>query len=754
MDAQSSTGTASTIESDTFSIYHATLSVPTSAIGLLIGKSGSTLKMIMTRSGAVVRLQNSNDMLPGTKERAMSISGQKNQVQEALKIVLLKLQSHAPSSSPQFHTADNNALCAPSSEVEIEDPTNELVIIQWAIPQSATGMLIGKQGMRIKYINDMSGAWVKIAHPEETSLGTDERRVYIRGTKTQAETALKIVRDLAGGRPLTDVIEEDRTDIFIPRRAQSAVMEPNTSAQFNQEKNENTIFIENSMKAEGHNIRIEVDTTDQMGLSQILVCVYGPQESRSEAARRVKQSVNDWLEKYSSPVLTPRTPRDSLTPRAELSQEEIEQDAERLAIEMCVILLLCDTPAIFPPSMTSGGTRDVSLNVQLKSVETRYPGVILNFGKSKAVSKGHAQSCRAVSLTGSLRTLLSAFTTLIRSAYQASSRDISPFALFEEKARPSTDHARQVHQGSNKHATQGYARTLSPYVPPGLAHTMETSDSSIDFSYNSASSTVFNGVVGADNTQNQWSFPGMAPVKPLQPFHYQGSNTPYYHGVPQKSAPMPILGANRGYAPTLYVTNKPVHPQTGTSPKYAQSLQGTVISNRAFNDPNVLLTSHRNMDNDDRRNMMHIQQAGRGVGNMKVAHAKHTHLAPAQSSAEVAQHSSYAIDSSGYGYIVDNTIRADPMYGIYYGTVTTNSLPLYSQDNRSSEVYTSAQLSPSQLHLPREGHVLVSTDVERTYGMQMYTAQSAQPNHVPAQQYLLSQQQQFLLQQQQQRLNK
>lgn len=207
-------------------ILEAAFYIPTSAVGLLIGKSGATLKMIMDRSGAKVRFQNSHDMIIGARERGITITGSKKQMQEALRIIFLKLQAHAPSSSPQFHTADRNDISTHSGEVQLapEAENEPLVIIQWAIPQAATGMLIGKQGLRIKYINDVSGAWVKIAHPEESSLGDDERRVYIRGTRAQTDAALTIVRDLAGGRPLTDIIKEDRTDVFIPRRSTKAIL--------------------------------------------------------------------------------------------------------------------------------------------------------------------------------------------------------------------------------------------------------------------------------------------------------------------------------------------------------------------------------------------------------------------------------------------------------------------------------------------------------------------------------------------------
>jgi hypothetical protein len=232
--------------SDCGDIYRVSFSIPTSSVGLLIGKGGVTYKSFVEDSGAELNFQNSRDMPPSATERGISIGGTMSQIVKAVELILVKLQVYVPSSTLSFHAGevtsqendnidnnidgsdDNGNNDNDNSSSAMKSKQEPSLLVHWAIPKSSAGILIGRQGLRIKYINKMSGAWVKIAHIEESSTEDNERRVYIRGTKKQVEIALKIVKDLAGGRPLGgDVDNEDereRTEILIPRRATSAVL--------------------------------------------------------------------------------------------------------------------------------------------------------------------------------------------------------------------------------------------------------------------------------------------------------------------------------------------------------------------------------------------------------------------------------------------------------------------------------------------------------------------------------------------------
>ena len=177
-----SSGNDSRIEEITLS-----MTVRASAVGLLIGKSGQTLNIMTTQSGASIKFHESGEVsIMNQKERCVVISGKPKSVNEAFKMVMIRLQSQLSSSA--------------TSTSEDKQDTH---LVQWAIPQAAAGLLIGKQGAGIKHINEKSGCWVKIAHPEE-SLVSGERIVYIRGYKNQTEMALEIVKKVAGGRSIMD----------------------------------------------------------------------------------------------------------------------------------------------------------------------------------------------------------------------------------------------------------------------------------------------------------------------------------------------------------------------------------------------------------------------------------------------------------------------------------------------------------------------------------------------------------------------
>lgn len=166
-------------------------SIPTEAVGLIIGKSGKNLLKISQDSKSKVSLQSHHDVQLGSHERIVIVEGDKSSIMQALRMVVPTLIDRKSSSSSEEIKASDSPPASDTESVEL---------IKWLIPQQMCGVLIGKGGDGIKAINTQSGAWVKIAHVEEASPGAEERLVYIRGTKSQCENALNMVRDIARGR--------------------------------------------------------------------------------------------------------------------------------------------------------------------------------------------------------------------------------------------------------------------------------------------------------------------------------------------------------------------------------------------------------------------------------------------------------------------------------------------------------------------------------------------------------------------------
>lgn len=189
--------------------------IPAAAVGLLIGKAGQFLKYIGHVSGATLKLQSFDEMALGTQERVLVVIGEDMLVVKcAVQVILMRLQTQHPMLFEDGGDDDdddnhNNAMHAAKKKKKL---------VKWIIPQSAAGLLIGKQGSRIKMINDKSGAWVKLAHPEELAPSPDERFVYIRGTDETTTLAATMVQMCVGGRPA-----QTGERIAIPRSAVPAV---------------------------------------------------------------------------------------------------------------------------------------------------------------------------------------------------------------------------------------------------------------------------------------------------------------------------------------------------------------------------------------------------------------------------------------------------------------------------------------------------------------------------------------------------
>jgi hypothetical protein len=121
-------------------------------------QQGSTLREISQESGAKLSFQAFSDMPPGTKERCVVIWGPIDALLKAEALILSKMEIRRPKSD--------------GDEVAIE---NGKYLLKWLIPNNMCGLLIGRHGDGIKQINEASGAWVKVAHEQESAPGAPER---------------------------------------------------------------------------------------------------------------------------------------------------------------------------------------------------------------------------------------------------------------------------------------------------------------------------------------------------------------------------------------------------------------------------------------------------------------------------------------------------------------------------------------------------------------------------------------------------
>lgn len=122
------------------------IAIPTKTIGLIIGKNGQNFKEISEISGSKFNIQPIDDLPQESRTRCALIKGNSKSVLSAVETILNKMH---------FKSSEG--------------------VLKWVILQSFTGILIGKGGSKIKSINERSGAWVKVAHIDESASMLNER---------------------------------------------------------------------------------------------------------------------------------------------------------------------------------------------------------------------------------------------------------------------------------------------------------------------------------------------------------------------------------------------------------------------------------------------------------------------------------------------------------------------------------------------------------------------------------------------------
>ena len=178
-------------EQDDLKNYTISILIPSASVGYIIGKNGASFKAICASSDAFFFIQQADDVPPDSNERIAIVTGGLQSVLRTAQLLFDKLRD-----------------CSTPSTVGADSKSTH-VIVRWLIPSNLCGVLIGRGGSRIIEINQKSGAYVKVAHLDETCKWKDERLVYFRGDSVSVELALTLVKTLVGGRLASDLTNND-----------------------------------------------------------------------------------------------------------------------------------------------------------------------------------------------------------------------------------------------------------------------------------------------------------------------------------------------------------------------------------------------------------------------------------------------------------------------------------------------------------------------------------------------------------------
>jgi polyribonucleotide nucleotidyltransferase len=181
--------------------------------GCIIGKAGTIIKQITADTGA--RIQVSNEPLPGSAEKSVTLTGTPTATHQAILRVLVQIRENPmrPGSGgalfvpgrpvygqgapygyppPPGEGLRDEYLGAFNPPYPPPGPSGPEQTQKIAIPTICAGSVIGKGGTIIADIKAQSGCQIRIADPEQTS--PNERVVTVTGTPAGIQTAVYLIR--------------------------------------------------------------------------------------------------------------------------------------------------------------------------------------------------------------------------------------------------------------------------------------------------------------------------------------------------------------------------------------------------------------------------------------------------------------------------------------------------------------------------------------------------------------------------------
>jgi far upstream element-binding protein len=161
------------------------IDIPNGRVGVIIGKSGETIKHLQLQSGAKIQVTRDMDVQPGSQTRSVELSGTPDQISRAEQLINDVLAEADAGSSGTVSSRKYNA------------PQPGAEQFQMQIANNKVGLVIGKGGETIKSMQAKSGARIQVIPlhlpPGDTST---ERTLYIDGTTEQIEIAKQLVSEV------------------------------------------------------------------------------------------------------------------------------------------------------------------------------------------------------------------------------------------------------------------------------------------------------------------------------------------------------------------------------------------------------------------------------------------------------------------------------------------------------------------------------------------------------------------------------
>ncbi|EOA22010.1 hypothetical protein CARUB_v10002533mg [Capsella rubella] len=162
------------------------IEVPSSKVGVLIGKGGETIRNLQFNSGAKIQILRDSEADPNSSVRPVDIIGTVVCIENAEKLinaVISEAEAGGSSALVARGHPGTHAIGIPE-QIEIK------------VPNDKVGQIIGRGGETIKNMQTRSGARIQLIPQHAEGDGVKERTVRISGDKRQIDIATNMIKDV------------------------------------------------------------------------------------------------------------------------------------------------------------------------------------------------------------------------------------------------------------------------------------------------------------------------------------------------------------------------------------------------------------------------------------------------------------------------------------------------------------------------------------------------------------------------------
>ncbi|KAK9697762.1 hypothetical protein RND81_08G059800 [Saponaria officinalis] len=167
------------------------IEIPNNKVGVLIGKSGDTIRFLQINSGAKIQITRDADADPNATTRTVEILGRPESLSKAERLIKDVIAEADAGGSPSLVARGFSAALSEGS-TEIEIP----------VPGDKVGLIIGRGGDTIRNLQTRSGARIQLIPqnvPGEQQ--SKEKKVKITGDKRQVESARELIKEVMNQQP-------------------------------------------------------------------------------------------------------------------------------------------------------------------------------------------------------------------------------------------------------------------------------------------------------------------------------------------------------------------------------------------------------------------------------------------------------------------------------------------------------------------------------------------------------------------------